>query len=275
MDRIERLADTLADDDGAGKLGAQKELPPCDATGDCKTALANALGSHKGYVPSPPDHAACATVAVRIARDHQGQDLADADLWIGQMKAGHGAGPDALRLAVSASLAGQASALGQAVNTEAEARQLMRLVAQTIPGACITYARLGAGDALTALPAEQSPEHASCVHRDLTRREGPGASYGSGVFRAAEGAAAVLRETERALRLGLTTMTGARKSAVERRLKFIEEATKKLTLARQEAPGTAGTTTQLLLEAHADAGVLMGPRDAGAPKVPLRPRSPF
>jgi hypothetical protein len=73
--------------------------------------------------------------------------------------------------------------------------------------------------------------------------------------------------------MGLATMTGARKAAVEQRLKFIEEATKKLTLARQDTPGTAATTTQLLLEAHADAGVPLGPQDAGAPRA--RPKLRF
>lgn len=273
MSRIDQLADTLTEADGVSKLTSQAELPGCQGASDCKAALANALGSTRGFVRTPPDHAACATVAVLVARDHQGPEAGDADLWLNQMKSGRGAGPDALRLAVSVSLASRASTLGDSVTTEAQARALMAQIAQTIPGACVTYARLGSGEAASALPAEQSPEHSSCVHHDLTRREGPGAASGSGVFRAAEGAAALLRETERALRMGLATMTGARKAAVEQRLKFIEEATKKLTLARQDTPGTAATTTQLLLEAHADAGVPLGPQDAGAPRA--RPKLRF
>ena len=102
------------------------------------------------------------------------------------------------------------------------------------------------------------------MHKDLTRREGMGASYGEGTFRALEGALALWRETERALRIGLSAAEPAAKSTLEKKLAIIEPATQKI--ATKKVDSAAQKQTVIALgEMHADAGVILfKPRDAGA-----------
>ena len=66
-------------------------------------------------------------------------------------------------------------------------------VAAAIPGACATYESLGAGADPDKMPPADSPDHSACVQRDLSRKDGPGATYGQGLFRGAAGALALGR----------------------------------------------------------------------------------
>jgi hypothetical protein len=276
MAKIESLRDALAGDDAAaiqaatGGLPACPEMPPAVLSAGqpsprdkgCLADIANALGSGKGFVVSPPDQAAGATAAVILVRDGRGDWIADADRWLGALKAGRGAGLDALRLAVTRKMQEAAPLVGHAIETDAEANKAMRAIAGAIPGACPTYAMLGKGDDSASLPAALSADHAACVQHDLGRREGPGGRYGAGTFRALEGALALWRETERALRQGLPQATPTARPVLERRVAVIEAATQRIATKKMDDASTA--TLRFLGDIHAEAGVkLFKDRDAG------------
>ncbi len=277
MAKIEGLRDALAGDDAGAAKTATSGLPSCPdappaalSAGQpsprdkgCFSDIANALGSQKGFVASPPDQAAGATVAVVLVRDGRGDWVTDADRWLGALRAGHGAGLDALRLAVARKMEEAAPAVGRAIETDADARAAMRAVASAIPGACPTYFLLGNGDDDASLPAPLSADHAACVQRDLGRREGPGGRYGTGTFRALEGSLSLWRETERALRLGLAQAAPGPRGAVEKRLAVIEAATQKI--ATKKTEGVDVATLRFLGDIHAEAGVkILKDRDAAA-----------
>ncbi len=239
---------------------AQGMASPLDK--GCLSEIANAFGSRTGFSPSPPDQAALTTAAVLVARDGRGDQIAHADAWLGVMKGGKGVGADALRAAVSRAMVESAPVVGRRFETEADARAAMKAIAASIPGACPTYRLLGKGDALTTLAPELGPDHAACVQRDLGRREGPGPSYGAGIPRALEGALALWRETERALRLGAPGADPSVKPALDRQLPTIEAATQRIATER-----SAATVAQPVLdrmgELHAMAGIVLW-KDAGA-----------
>ncbi|MBX3192600.1 MAG: hypothetical protein KF819_36790 [Labilithrix sp.] len=276
MAKIEAVRDALEKDDAAAIKSAIDGYPACpDAppvalspkqpsprdTG-CLADIANALGSKKGFAPSPPDQAAATTAAIVILRDGRGDYLAHSEAWIGSLKAGKGTGVDALRLAVAHKMAEAAPKVGRRIDDEKDARAALAAVAGAIPGACPTYWLLGSGAEAAKIPAELSAEHATCVHRDLARREGPGASYGDGTFRALEGSLALWRETERALRLGLTQASPSTKAAVEAKLKAIEGATQAIATKKMASAQTSEALT-FMGEVHADAGIMLW-KDAGA-----------
>ncbi|HEY8073390.1 MAG TPA: hypothetical protein VIF62_04760, partial [Labilithrix sp.] len=258
MAKIEGLRDALAGDDAAAVKSATSGLPSCPemppaalSAGQpsplekgCLSDLANAFGSQKGFVATPPDQAAGATVAVVLVRDGRGDLVADADRWLGALRAGHGAGLDALRLAVARKMEDAAPVVGRAIETDADARVAMKAIDAAIPGACPTYFLLGRGDDDASLPAPLSADHAACVQRDLSRREGPGGRYGTGTFRALEGALAIWRETERALRLGLPQAESGARSVVEKRLAIVQAATQKI--ATKKEAGVDNATLRFL-----------------------------
>jgi hypothetical protein len=273
MAKIESLRDALARGDSAAIESATGGLPTCPdlppvavAPGassprdhGCLAEIATALGSKKGFSPKPPDHAAAATAAVVVTRDGRGDWLAHADSWLGTMKSGKGPGPDALRLAVARRMAEGASHVGRRLEEEAESRAAMKAVAAAIPGACPTYWLLGT-DA-KSISAELTADHAVCVRHDLSRREGMGPGYGSGLPRALEGALALWREAERALRLGASQSTGEVKTQLEQDLAIIEKATRAIATKKLEATRSQ-EVLDFLGEAHADAGIVLWP-DAG------------
>jgi hypothetical protein len=288
MAKIEGLRDALASDDPATVKRAVEGYPACGelppvalAQGQpsprdkgCLSDVANALGSKKGFVPLPPDHAAEATVALVLTRDGRGDWIAHADIWLGTLKAGKGPGADALRLAVARRMADVAPMVGRKIDSEADALATLKAIATAIPGACPTYWMLGSGVDPKTISAELSSEHSACVHKDLSRREGVGAGYGEGTFRALEGALAVWREEERALRRGATLATPTVKAALDKKLPVIEDATKKNETKKLEGT-TSQRTIELMGDVHADAGIKLwrdagadGGDEAGAPKPP-------
>lgn len=289
MARIEQLRDGLVSGEPAAVARAVEGLPSCpDAPpvallpnepspleAGCLSAIANALGSTKGFVPRPPDQAAAATGAVLLVRDHRGDRLAHADDWLSAMKSGKGSGLDTLRLATARAMAEAAPRVGRAIDDERTAADTLAAIAGAIPGACPTYALLGSGKEARSLPAELTADHAACVQRDLKRRDGMGPSYGEGTFRALEGALALWRDAERALRLGLGVSAAATRTRLEAELTVIEAATQKN--VTRKIPGTQQREVlQFLGDLHADAGVALfrpdagasARADAGAPKTP-------
>lgn len=291
MAKIDALRDGLVADDADAIKKSTSDYPTCPDVPPaavpvgqpgprdkgCLSDIANALGSKIGFRAPPVDQAAAATAALVIARDGRGDWFVHADNWLTAMKTNKGAGQDALRLAVARRMAEVAPRVGRAIDDEKTAAETLAAIASAIPGACPTYHLLGAGIEPAKIPAELNADHAACVHKDLTRREGMGASYGEGTFRALEGALALWRETERALRIGLSSAEPAAKTALEKKLAVIEPATQKI--ATKKVDSTVAKQTVIALgEMHADAGVvLFRTKDAGAdgaaPTAPATPTS--
>jgi hypothetical protein len=61
------------------------------------------------------------------------------------------------------------------------------------PGAWETYALVG-NMPVPAMPPAKQPDRSPCVQRDLERKDGPGAAYSHGVWRAAAGAMALWKD---------------------------------------------------------------------------------
>ncbi len=276
MTKIDAVREALEKDDPAAITSATEGYPACvDAppvallaaqpaprdTG-CFQQIANALGSKKGFSPLPPDHAAAATVAIVMLRDGRGDWVGHSDTWLGSIKNGKGSGADTLRLAVARRMSEAAPLIGRKIEDDKAALETMKAVAGAIPGACPTYWLLGSGTDPATLAAEHSAEHASCVHKDLGRREGAGSSYGAGTFRALEGSLALWREAERSLRLGLPSAGPGARSMVESKLKTIEAATRTLATKKMES-GSSAPVVEMLGDIHAEAGVILW-KDAGA-----------
>lgn len=267
MARITAVRDGALEGE-AGLARAAKDLPACPPVGAAKTLepacldrLAAALGSKTGYRAVPADQATAATVAVLVGRDGLGYAVGRADAWLDLLKNGRGTGVDALRLVVSGGMAREAAVVGQRTEDEAVARRMTLAVATRVPGACATYYLVGSGQD-ASLPPELRADHSPCVQRQLSFREGPGGRYGSGVFRAAEGAMALWRETERALRLGLDHVGEPVRTRLLADLAQIEPATQRIGLRRERATIAVDVGARLA-EAHAEAGVPLT-RDAGA-----------
>lgn len=278
MAKIDNVRDGLAADDAAKIKEATSGYPTCPDVPPvaipagqpgprdkgCLSEIANALGSKIGFRAPPVDQAAAATAALVIVRDGRGDWFVHADNWLTAIKTNKGGGQDALRLAVARKMAEAAPRIGRAIEDEKTAADSLAAIASAIPGACPTYQLIGAGTDPAKIPAELTADHSACVHKDLTRREGMGASYGEGTFRALEGALALWRETERALRLGLAASEPAAKSALEKKLAIIEPATQKVTTKKVES-AVQKQTVLALGEMHAEAGVpIFRVRDAGA-----------
>ncbi|MBS2018019.1 MAG: hypothetical protein JST00_34410 [Deltaproteobacteria bacterium] len=287
VNKIEAMSAALERDDTAALSGVIEKLPRCEdaepvALGDkqpsprdskCLTDIANALGSKRGFNPSPPDQAAAATAAVMLMREGRGDFVAHLDNWLNAMKNGKGAGADALRLAVAKRMAEVAPKVGKKIEDDATAAGVMKEIVTAIPGACPTYQLLGAGKDPTKLAPELSSEHSYCVQHDLTRREGPGASYGAGMMRALEGSLAAWRETERALRLGLSNTSPGVKATLENRLKVIEPATQAIATKKLESASPQAAVT-FMGEVHAEAGILLWKGAGGEAGVDAGPPSP-
>ena len=277
MAKIEAIRDAVsADDENAIKSSVEgyptcPEMPPAALSAGqasprdkgCLGDIATALGSKKGFAPSPPDQAAAATVALVVLRDRRGDWIAHSDTWLASLKNGSGAGMDALRLAVAYGLAKAAPLVGRHIDDDKTASETLKAIASAIPGACPTYWLIGEGTDSKKLSAELTAEHSACVQHDLKRREGPGGTYGEGTFRALEGALALYRETERALRLGLGKASPEAKATIEKKLVVIEEASGKI--ATKKFTGDQPVVLNYLGDVHAEAGIVLWKnKDAGA-----------
>ena len=277
MAKIDALRDALVAGDDAQIKRATEGYPTCPevppaavAPGQpgprdkgCLADIANALGSKMGFRAPPVDQASAATAALVLVREGRGDYVAHPDVWLGAIKSTRGSGVDALRLATARKMAEAAPLVGRSIDEDSEAVSTLAAIAGAVPGACPTYQLLGAGVDPVTMRAELTPEHSACVHKDLSRREGKGPSYGEGIFRALEGALALWRETERALRLGLAVADAPTKRVLEEKLVTIEQATQKN--ATKKFDSTVAKETVLMLgDLHAEAGVvLFRVKDAG------------
>jgi hypothetical protein len=83
------------------------------------------------------------------------------------------------------------------------------------------------------MPPPKEPDRDPCVQRDLERKDGPGAAYGHGVWRAAAGAMALWKDEARALRTGLDYAEVVVRPVLEARLAVIDAATARMELPRR------------------------------------------
>jgi hypothetical protein len=275
------LRDALAEDDRAAAQAATEGLPACAdlppvALGPgepsprdkgCLSEIANALGSQKGYVVTPPDQAAAATAAVIVARDRRGDWIAQSSVWLAALKIGTGSGIDALRLSVATAMAEGAPLVSKKFDVDADARAAMKMVAASIPGACPTYWLLGAGADPKSLAPALSAEHSSCVHQDLASPSGPGPSYGAGVARGVQGSLALWRETAGSLRRGIDRVNPTVRPALEKRLAIIEAATAAVQPAKVDDAASERSAMAYLSDLHADAGIFIDAGEADASPV--------
>jgi hypothetical protein len=288
MSRIQTMHDALVKDDAEAIKAAVDGLPTCPESAPvalapdqgsprengCLSDMANALGSRTGYHPAPADQAAATTAALVLLRDGRGDTLARADNWLTTVKSSRGSGIDTLRLAIARKMAESAPLVGRKIDDDKAAAETMKAIASSIAGACPTYWILGNGTDPSTLAPELSAEHSACIQHDLKRREGVGASYGAGTFRALEGSLALWREAERALRLGVGNVSPVVKPVLEAKLARIEAATQKIDAKKLPGVHSQATVTTLG-DVHADAGILLwsdgGAPDAAAPTL----KTPF
>jgi hypothetical protein len=270
--KIEAVRDGLADDDLVAVRSATSSYPVCKEPftvlpeKGCFQDIANAFGSKNGFNTAPPDQAAAATVALVLVREKRGDWFAGADTWLQAMRGGKGPGPDALRLATARQMAAAVPDVRKKADDENTALGLMKAVGEAVPGSCATYTAVGSGLDPASLPIEMMPDHSPCVQKDLARKDGPGGTYGRGVFRAAEGAVALWKDEARALREGLALMNGKPRATVEANLKKIEDATPEIALKKVPRGDEWLGSMQ---DTHGDAGVPFV--DAGPPpKAPPR-----
>ena len=236
--RVATLRDALLEDDAA-KAASLVETPPCtDAS--CLDPIAKTLGAKGGFNSNDPDQASAAAVALVLFRDRRGDLVPDPERWIAALTVARGYGADALRLAVARGMADMAPRVGKPLEDEAEATKLVHDLAGILPGACPTYARMGATP-VGQLPQVKGPDDAECVQRDLERKDGPGAKFGTGVWRATAGVVALWKDEARALRSGLGAADEVARPTLEKELAVIEAATARVTVKGQaaRAPGAA------------------------------------
>ena len=253
MDRVESIRSELEDD--APKLDA---FPKCADRAACAKDVAAAIGGT--YDDKKPDQISAGAAAVVVARDGHGDDLASPDVWLAAMRKAKGAGADALRLAVALRMSEHAAKHARMIEDDAGARAFMSDAAAAIPGACATYESLGGGTDPDKMPPADSPDHSACVQRDLSRKDGPGPTYGQGLFRGAAGALASWKETLAALHDGSSVMSGRTREVLDKRLSAIDAATAKIAFKKVDAP--AGNAWNQMQEEHASK--LGG--DASAPR---------
>ena len=238
------------------------ELAACSgksAANACLGDLATAVGSKSGFNVTKPDQSAATAVAILLVRDKHGDWVSTPDGWLQVMRKGRGPGADALRLAVTLRLSKTLPAYAKTL-TDADAAGFLRDVGSALPGSCSTYAALGAGTDDKALPIEEMSDHSACVQKDLGREGGPGGTYGHGVWRAAAGLLAFVRETVHVVKDGLGTMGGKYKDAVNARLGVVDAALAKVVLVKLEDPPPAGPD---MVSEHLDAGAMPVAKDAG------------
>lgn len=142
--------------------------------------------------------------------------------WLRVLEVAKGSGADALRLAVARRLADAAVLVSRPIDTEADAANAAFAIGTGVPGACPTYALLGKGKDLAALPPEKSPDHAPCIQADLTREGARGPAYGFGAWRALAAASALFDHTIHALQAGASLTDRHARSTLEQELAVLE-----------------------------------------------------
>jgi hypothetical protein len=243
MGRVEQMRDELAGDSPRWNA----DIPSCGAArATCAKDTAKAIGGT--FDDKKPDQISAAAVAFVVAHEHHATDAGSPDVWLAAMRKAAGPGADALRLAVALEMSAVASKHAHAIESDGDARALLADVAHAIPGACKTYDALGDGADPDAMAPQDSPDHSACVQRDLARKEGPGATYGQGLFRGAAGALALWKDALAALREGVAHEDAHTKTVLEKRIASIDESTAKITLKVVAAP--TGNTWGQMIEQH-------------------------
>jgi hypothetical protein len=241
MDRVEEIGEQLEGDSPRWDAS----LARCTDRTSCAKDVAASIGGK--FDDKKPDQISAAAVAVLVARDKRGTDAGAPDVWLTAMRKAKGAGADALRLSTALAMRDVASKHARLLDTDEAARAFMNDVATAIPGACKTYEALGGGADPDAMPPVDSPDHSACVQRDLSRKDGPGATYGQGLFRGAAGALALWNDAVAALHEGEAQTNAGAKGALGRRLAALDEATPKIALKTVAAP-TGNTWGQMIQE---------------------------
>lgn len=267
MSKIDAEKEALLSDDAEKIREATAGYPACGEQPyvagksvyqeSCLAEVATALGSKAGFQVSPPDNAATATAALVLLRDSRGDAFTHPDTWLHDLKSGKGTGHDALRLAVARKMAEAAPIVGKTIEGDEASRAVMKAVVGAVPGACNTYYLVGNGAPLEKMPAALTPDHSACVQKDLGRREGPGGLFGHGIPRALEGALSLWRDTERALRMGLSVSDEDTKVLLQKKLGVIEAATRNIKTKHDDAEKAIDDTLRALQAAHMDAGAPM------------------
>jgi hypothetical protein len=261
--KVATLRDALLEGDGARAAGLV-DVPPCADAG-CLDPLARQLGAKNGFNSNDPDQASAGAVALVLSRDRRGDLVRDPDRWQAALTEARGFGADALRIAVARGMAEMAARLGKRIDDDAEIVKTMHDAAGVLPGSCDTYVLL-AKAAPEALPPAKRPDHAPCVQRDLERKNGPGAKYGFGVWRAAAAFVALWKDDARALRVGLEYSDEVVRPALEKELAVIEAAT-----AKTEVKKVDGGNAWNMDVAGAHSGVVPGMPVPGASVPPVVP----
>jgi hypothetical protein len=242
MGRVEEIRDQLERD--SPRLS--DSLAKCGDRASCAKDVAASIGG--AFDDKKPDQISAAAVAVVVARDRHATDAGAPDVWLAAMRKAKGPGADALRLATALAMRNVSSKHARAVDTDDGARAFMADVAASIPGACKTYDTLGAGADPSTMPPADSPDHSACVQRDLGRKDGPGGTYGQGLFRGAAGALALWKEALAALHEGEAQTDAGAKDALARRLSALDADTPKIVLKVVAAP--AGNTWGQMIQEH-------------------------
>ncbi len=253
MGRVEQVRDELAGDGPRW----DSALPSCaNARPTCAVTLATAIGAP--FDDKKPDQVSAAVVAILVARDRHGSDVASPDVWLAAMRIAKGPGADALRLAVALEMSQIAAKHARPLDTDAEGRGFLADVASVIPGACPAYEWLGAGTNPDSMRPEDSPDHSACIQHDLSRKEGPGGTYGQGLFRGVAAGLALWKDALAALHEGAGKMDAPYKTTLESRLGIIDAATSKISPKAVLAP--LGNVWGQTLEEHKTP---LGGTDAG------------
>jgi hypothetical protein len=272
---IVALRDALAQ--GSGLASATGGAPSCAMTAEagarapeaCLGEIATWLGSKTGFRYDAPDQASAATAALVVARDGKGEWVPAPDAWLFTVKSGSGVGADALRFAMAEAIAERAGSLPHLVQTDDDARALMRAVAASVPGACDTYARLGAGMDVNAGPPERTADHSPCVQKDLERATGPAehGKYGTGLWRGAMGALALWREAGEALKEGVAHADEGVRGVLEAKVGRAEAVLGEV-VPEPKAMAASSVNDFLLNGRHMDAGVFAKAPPLPAPSAP-------
>jgi hypothetical protein len=256
---IAALTDALAYGDTDARASAVAGAPKCppDAKGPqpgCLSEIMAWYGSKGGFHPEAPEQATGAAVALVIARDGHGEWIPASDPWLVALRAGNGEGADALRFAVATRMADGIESVARPLASDDDARALMRFVATAVPGACETYARLGAGEPADAPPPQGTADHSPCVQKDLDRSTGPDerGRYGYGLWRGVEGAMAVLRAAADALHDGTPKVDARVRAAFEKR---VAQATAALAKVETKKLPPATDYARTMGDVHGDAGI--------------------
>lgn len=263
MQRITEMRDTLAN--GQEPKSMWDDVPACTAEQEpaCQDAVATFFGSKDGFNGKNPDQASAATAATFLLRDKRGDLASPTDPWFTVLRSGSGVGADTLRLAVAARMTEVGPRLAQTWTNDPKVKELLRDIVSAVPGACRTYALVGAGVPDEKLPAEHHWRTSACVFKDLARRDGPGSQYnGDALPRTALGAVAVYRDAVRALRAGEKTASPAVQATLGKQLMEIERHADliKLSMPNPEPD----RVKQYLGDVHAQAGIELWKSDAGA-----------